>query len=77
MSVNEIKKTANERRKADREAAVAASFREIWPVVQAAGYKPNRALDEVAERHELTRAGVVGILRRLGIYKDAKHIILN
>jgi hypothetical protein len=77
MSAAEIKLTANERRKADREAAVAASFREIWPVVQAAGYKPNRALDEVAERHELTRAGVVGILRRLGIYKSAKQIILN
>ena len=77
MSINEIKKTANERRKAEREAAIAASFREIWPVVKAAGYKPNRAIDQVAERHELTRAGVTGILRRLGIYKDAKHIIRN
>lgn len=77
MSTAEIKLTANERRKADREAAVAASFREIWPVVKAAGYKPNRALDKVAARHELTRAGVVGILRRLGIYKSAKRIILK
>lgn len=77
MGVNEIKLTAHEARKRQREAEVVASFKEIWPVCKSAGFKANRALDMVAERHELTRAGVTGILRRTGIYVSAKKININ
>lgn len=66
--------TGKERERAERNKAIIKEFKKLNPELMAKGYKPYRTLCVLAERHNMTPAGVRYILTSTGIINSLKEV---